>query len=60
MKIDISAIKLNYKFNKNKIKNLKNEFLSNIVKLQGDLIDNYYNNECMENDFLTADKKKKI
>jgi hypothetical protein len=58
LKIDISAIKLNYKFNKNKIKNLKNEFLSNIVKLQGDLIDNYYNNECMENDFLTADKKK--
>ena len=58
LKIDISSIKLNYKFNKNKIKNLKNEFLSNIVKLQGDLIDNYYNNECMENDFLIADKKK--
>jgi len=56
-------VQLNWTINLIKIKlrkNLKNEFLSNIVKLQGDLIDNYYNNECMENDFLTADKKKKI
>ena len=58
LKIDISTIKLNYKFNKNKIKNINNAFLSNIVKLQRDLIDNYYNNECMEKDFLIADNNK--
>lgn len=55
---DISSIKQNYKFNQNKIKNLsKNTFLSNIVKLQNDLIINYYNEECMENDFLMEDKQ---
>ena len=53
---DISTIKSNYKYNKNKIKNIKNNhFLSCVIKLQGDLINNYYNEECMENDFLTAD-----
>ena len=55
---DISTIKLNYKFNKKKLKNLKkNTFLVCIVKLQEDLINNYYNEECMENDFLLADKE---
>ena len=54
---DISVIKTNYKYNTKKIKNLKkNNFLSCLVKLQLDLIDNYYSFECMENDFLTADK----
>ena len=54
---DISVIKTNYKYNTKKIKNLKkNNFLSSLVKLQLDLIDNYYSFECMENDFLTADK----
>ena len=56
---DISSIKLNYKYNKKKIKNLnKTTFLSCIVKLQEDLINNYYNNDCMENDFIIADKNK--
>ena len=55
----ISSIKSNYKFNKKKIKNLKNNtFISCIVKLQEDLINNYYNDECMENDFLLADKEE--
>ena len=54
---DISSIKLNYKFNKKKVKHLKNNtFLKSIIKLQEDLINNYYNEECMENDFLIADK----
>ena len=56
---DISSIEKNYKYNKNKIKNLKkNTFLSSIVKLQEDLINNYYNEDCMENDFITSDKNK--
>ena len=56
---DISSIKLNYKANIKIIKNLKNNtFLSCIVKLQLDLINNYYNEECMENDFLTSDEEK--
>ena len=54
---DISSIKKNYKFNTKKIKNLKkNTFLKSLVNLQLDLIDNYYSFECMENDFLSADK----
>ena len=54
---DISSIKKNYKFNAKKIKNLKkNTFLKSLVNLQLDLIDNYYSFECMENDFLSADK----
>ena len=58
LKKEISIIKQNYKHNKTKIKNLdKNAFLSCVVKLQGDLINNYFNEECMENDFITADKK---
>ena len=56
---DITRIKANYKFNIKKIKNLKkNTFLSNLINLQLDLIDNYYSFECMENDFLTADKNE--
>ena len=40
-----------------KIKKLKkNHFLSYLVNLQLDLIENYYSEECMENDFLTADE----
>ena len=59
MEHDISSIEKNYKYNKNKIKNLKkNTFLSSIVKLQEDLINNYYNEDCMENDFITSDKNK--
>ena len=58
LKKEISIIKQNYKHNKTKITNLdKNTFLSCVVKLQGDLITNYFNEECMENDFVTADKK---
>ena len=54
---DISSIKKNYKLNAKKIKNLKkNTFLKSLVNLQLDLIDNYYSFECMENDFLSADK----
>ena len=56
---DISEIKANYKFNLKKIKKLKkNTFISCLVNLQLDLIDNYYRFECMENDFLTADKNE--
>ena len=57
---DITGIKANYKFNIKKIKKLKkNHFLSYLVSLQLDLIDNYYSFECMENDFLSADKEEK-
>ena len=54
---DITSIKSNYNFNMKKIKKLKkNHFLSYLVNLQLDLIENYYSEECMENDFLTADE----
>ena len=54
---DITEIKANYKYNMKKIKNLgKNHFLRYLIDLQMDLIDNYYSFECLENDFLTADK----
>ena len=56
---DISEIKANYKFNLKKIKKLKkNTFISCLINLQLDLIDNYYSFECMENDFLTADENE--
>ena len=54
---DITSIKSNYNFNMKKIKKLKkNHFLSYLVNLQLDLFENYYSEECMENDFLTADE----
>ena len=59
LEIDISVIKSNYKANKKILKNTnKNAFLSCVLKLQSHLINNYYNEECMENDFLLADKEK--